>query len=881
MRANGTHQTIPHGRVTRILAFSLLSVLAASQVGADGGYISDAVAVSADQRAILIQNGSEISMTFSTGYTGEGDDFGWIIPTPVPPAVEDVSEAGESGEAAFRILDQVTAPEISVGSGGSVGCFPAGTAVLTARGARAIQMVEPGMEVQAFDHWAGEWTLATVLEQKSFQWEGDMITIRTGAATLEATGNHPFCVLRGRRLASRPVSGEIPPAEQRPAGGGRWVEARDLREGDVLLSRVGREAIITGLSSERQRREVYFLEIQGRHNFAVHREGILVHNGGHGEGEKTSAPSGSKGLAPVTVYGTVTLEHYEASVLGAADASALMAWLESNGYPVDPAARRVLDTYIDREWAFVAVKLNPGERRPYRNEFLPPLAIKFRHDELIFPLRISSVSTRETIKMTLYVIARSTVTSPNFPTSVLRYEDEHDEPLDPELYIETCIRETIAEAGGGLVVMWGGGFSSRKVFDELMKAPFAEDDRVFLTRLEARMSPAEMTDDIRFVVAPSPRYFHVDIRAREGWYSALIEAAQEGASDRVRKLLEEGANVNTASMDYESGEDATPLTAASAAGHTGVVKILLDAGADPYGTRTDYYGDPALVKAAEAGHTDVVRILLEAPAAVSTRKTQVDMALRAAAAAGQAAVVALLLDAGADVDAGGGLGWTALMSAARNGHTEVSRVLLDAGADVNAAGESRGRTALTWAADEGHAETVAMLLAAGADIEARERDGSTALIKAVRRGHTEVAKVLVAAEESLETPPGDGWPTLVEAAWAGGAEVVSVLVEAGADVNVRGRFGFTALMKAAGDGHVEVVKILLAGGADVNAARDNGWTALMQAAWGGRDEVIEILLEAGADVNAKAEIGWTALMIAEQQDHASIVDLLRTAGAGE
>jgi hypothetical protein len=53
---------------------------------ADGGYFSRrSIAVSADQRAIIIKNGNQISMTLSTGYTGEGDDFAWVIPTPVPP----------------------------------------------------------------------------------------------------------------------------------------------------------------------------------------------------------------------------------------------------------------------------------------------------------------------------------------------------------------------------------------------------------------------------------------------------------------------------------------------------------------------------------------------------------------------------------------------------------------------------------------------------------------------------------------------------------------------------------------------------------------------------------------------------------------------------
>ncbi|MBA7636707.1 hypothetical protein ES703_44328 [subsurface metagenome] len=149
-------------------------------------------------------------MTFSTGYTGEGEDFGWIIPTPVPPAIEDVSEAGEKGETAFQMLDEQSAPEIYIYSG----CFPSGTEVLTADGPRAIEAVEPGTEVYACDLSSGEWTLARVLKMRAYHYEGDMITIQMGSIKIQATGNHPFYVLRGDRLAYRPVSQEIPKEEQ-------------------------------------------------------------------------------------------------------------------------------------------------------------------------------------------------------------------------------------------------------------------------------------------------------------------------------------------------------------------------------------------------------------------------------------------------------------------------------------------------------------------------------------------------------------------------------------------------------------------------------------------------------------------------------------------
>jgi hypothetical protein len=138
----------------------------ALQVLADGGYFSrtESIAISTDQRAIIIRNGNQISATFSTGYSGEGEDFGWLIPTPVPPDIEDVCESGENGEDAFQILDRLSAPVFSTGAGGG-GCFPAGTDVLTAVGPRAIETVVPGMEVYACELATGEWAPKRVLNR--------------------------------------------------------------------------------------------------------------------------------------------------------------------------------------------------------------------------------------------------------------------------------------------------------------------------------------------------------------------------------------------------------------------------------------------------------------------------------------------------------------------------------------------------------------------------------------------------------------------------------------------------------------------------------------------------------------------------------------------
>lgn len=245
------------------------------------------------------------------------------------------------------------------------------------------------------------------------------------------------------------------------------------------------------------------------------RAGILAHNGG----KKELTVEAGEDESPVIVYGTVKLEHYEVSILGAAGASSLLGWLENNGYKVNPAAGKVLDAYIRENWTFVAVKLNPSENRSYQNEFLPPLTISFRHDRLVFPLRISSVSTAETVRITLYVICESTVSSANLPTTTLEYRKSIPSWLHHEAYIEDCIRQTAGSERPGLAVLWQGKYPAstdfQEILGELMKKPFPSGVNTYLTRLETQMGPSAMNEDIELVCEPAPRSFRVDITISE------------------------------------------------------------------------------------------------------------------------------------------------------------------------------------------------------------------------------------------------------------------------------------------------------------------------------------------------------------------------------
>lgn len=86
----------------------------------------------------------------------------------------------------------------------------------------------------------------------------------------------------------------------------------------------------------------------------------------------------------------------------------------------------------------------------------------------------------------------------------------------------------------------------------------------------------------------------------------LLHAAYEGNADRVRYLLEAGADVNYTNLDGKDF-DMTALLYAAGRGHTEVVKLLIDSGADL--NVKDAGGATAMELAEASGFTDIVRLI--------------------------------------------------------------------------------------------------------------------------------------------------------------------------------------------------------------------------------------------------------------------------------
>ena len=160
------------------------------------------------------------------------------------------------------------------------------------------------------------------------------------------------------------------------------------------------------------------------------------------------------------------------------------------------------------------------------------------------------------------------------------------------------------------------------------------------TDMKDKLSLAQVSKTYRDTV------WSVDgVRSMEPKALTIQMAAKHGNLPAVRALLQSGVNPD----EYLVGREAentpicTALHIAAGAGHMGVAKALIEAGADVNKQETlDDQGKTPLMLAAASGHTPVIMELIRAGANVNT-------ALEEAVLNAHEACVLALIHAGADV----------------------------------------------------------------------------------------------------------------------------------------------------------------------------------------------------------------------------------------
>ncbi|KAJ5225481.1 hypothetical protein N7468_006706 [Penicillium chermesinum] len=220
-----------------------------------------------------------------------------------------------------------------------------------------------------------------------------------------------------------------------------------------------------------------------------------------------------------------------------------------------------------------------------------------------------------------------------------------------------------------------------------------------------------------------------DVNTHDRLYgSALHAACIRGHSNVVQVLVDRGA-------DIEGEHFESALQAACAGGHSNIVQILLDRGADIEGE----HFKSALQAAITGGHFNIVQILVDRGADNNIQGGFYGSALHAACIRGHSDIVQLLVDRGADINIQGGFYGSALQAACAGGYSNIVRFLPDQGADINIQGGFYG-SSLQAACAGGHSNIVQILLDRGADIEGEHFE--SALQAASTIGHRKLAQLL-------------------------------------------------------------------------------------------------------------------------------------------
>lgn len=190
---------------------------------------------------------------------------------------------------------------------------------------------------------------------------------------------------------------------------------------------------------------------------------------------------------------------------------------------------------------------------------------------------------------------------------------------------------------------------------------------------------------------------------------ALIDAAERGDAESVRRLLAEGASV-----DATDATGRTALVAAAYGNHVAVAEALIEAGAD-VDVQDATQQSAFLIATSEVGDDPrLLELTLANGANVDAKDSYNGTGLIRAADRGYLRIVERLLATDIDVDHVNRLGWTALLEAVILGggdaaHTEVVRLLVEEAKVDTTIADRDGKSALDRARENGYDEMVAIL----------------------------------------------------------------------------------------------------------------------------------------------------------------------------
>jgi hypothetical protein len=136
-------------------------------------------------------------------------------------------------------------------------------------------------------------------------------------------------------------------------------------------------------------------------------------SGGIGCGNKGDS---GRGGCQVTVWSEMSVGPYDMTVISSDNSAALVDWLNDNGYAFPADGGEAVDFYVQKNWYFLGIKVTPepdliGQTGDYG---LPPVEIRFPASKPVYPMVLTSLTSKEWTLVTLYLVSEHRMESENF-----------------------------------------------------------------------------------------------------------------------------------------------------------------------------------------------------------------------------------------------------------------------------------------------------------------------------------------------------------------------------------------------------------------------------------------------------------------------------------
>ena len=341
-----------------------------------------------------------------------------------------------------------------------------------------------------------------------------------------------------------------------------------------------------------------------------------------------------------------------------------------------------------------------------------------------------------------------------------------------------------------------------------------------------------------------------DVLSKNKWDVSPLHSVKDAAIARL--LINAGAEINP--LDDRAN---TPLYYAASSDNLPLIKVLIEAGADPD------LGGTSMTTVYDANGQNPQQIAFASGQPLLLNRINPE-------------ALSLLINAGANVNIRDASGQTPLHMVK---DLAAAQLLIDAGADVNLQ-DDRGNTPLHGADNPALTK---LLIGAGAIIDQKNNQGSTAFHKMFgpyRASSPSLSSVQmwIGAGLDINEQGGRGMTVLHGAADHGDPQIITAIIDAGADVNMQDNYGSTALHIAARRNNLQVVQMLIDAGAKVNTENSYGSTPIFLAVtrefdlwgWGSgiretpNSFIVKALIDAGANVNVVNNDKKTPLTLSTQ-----------------